>query len=122
MDNLSILSAQNIRIQEVDPLDDQAIWPHSIEVCITRVPIRKRDGFSVANPEKLAEKLKNTVVKNGIVFLICYAPVEDKARPFEIAKSMTKAGFTHIDNIVIEKSWFPGKRSEKISAISYGSK
>jgi len=113
LDNLSILSAQTIRIQEVDPLDEDSIWPNQVEVCITRIPIRKRDGFSIANIEKLAKKLKTSVVKNGIVFLICYAPVEDKARPFEVARAMTKAGFTHIDNIVIEKSWYPGKRSEK---------
>jgi hypothetical protein len=59
-----------------------------------------------------AHKLKTSMVKNGIVFLICYAPVEAKSRPFEIARAMTDAGFHHIDNIIIEKSWFPGKRSE----------
>jgi hypothetical protein len=57
-------------------------------------------------------KLKSCMVKNGVVFLVCYAPVENKARPFEIARAMTDAGFHHIDNIVVEKSWFPGKRSE----------
>jgi hypothetical protein len=25
---------------------------------------------------------------------------------------MAEAGFTHVDNIVVEKSWLPGKRSE----------
>jgi len=62
--------------------------------------------------QELAVKLKNNMVKNGIVFLICYAPVEAKARPFQVAKFMTDAGFNHIDNIVIQKTWYPGKRSE----------
>jgi DNA modification methylase len=52
------------------------------------------------------------MVSNGIVFLVCYAPTESKARPFEIAKVMSEEGFNHIDNIIIEKSWLPGKRSE----------
>lgn len=93
-------------------MDTDAVWAHNVEICITRVPIRKRDGF---NPELLAEfsrKLKTAMVPNGVVFLICYAPIEAKWRPFEIAKSMVDAGFTHIDNIIIKKSWYPGKRSE----------
>ena len=47
-----------------------------------------------------------------IGILICYAPVEAKCRPFEIASIMAENGFNHIDNIVVQKSWFPGKRSE----------
>ncbi len=43
---------------------------------------------------------------------MCYAPNECKARPFEIANIMTEVGFNHIDNIIVEKSWLPGKRSE----------
>lgn len=93
-------------------MDKDAIWPKNIEVCITRIPIRKRDGYSVEQFKEFATKLKNNMVPNGIAFLICYAPVEDKARPFEISRAMTDAGFTHIDNIVIQKTWFPGKRSE----------
>lgn len=102
----------NIRISNLDPLSDGAIWPHSIEVCITRIPIRKRDGYSLEKINQLTTKLKSHMVKNGIVFLICYAPIECKSRPYEIAKSMTDAGFRHIDNIIIKKSWYPGKRSE----------
>lgn len=106
------LFATNIRINNIDPLDQNAVWPNNIEVTICRVPIRKRDGYSSDKIKKLAEKLKNNTVKNGIVFLLCYAPNECKARPFEIAKIMTDAGFNHIDNIIINKSWLPGKRSE----------
>jgi DNA modification methylase len=29
-----------------------------------------------------------------------------------VAKIMVDAGFNHVDNIIIKKSWFPGKRSE----------
>jgi DNA modification methylase len=93
-------------------MDKDAKWPHNIEVCICRVPIRKRDGFSIDKLTKFAEKLKTHMVKNGIVFMICYAPVEDKSRPFTIGKSMMDVGFTYIDNIIVEKSWYPGKRSE----------
>jgi len=111
MDINNIFST-NIRINNVDPLGVNAVWPSNIEVTICRVPIRKRDGFSPTNLKKLAKKLKTNTVKNGIVFLICYAPNECKSRPFEVAKIMTDAGFNHIDNIVIQKSWLPGKRSE----------
>lgn len=106
------LFSTNIRINGVDPLDQLAVWPNNIEITICRVPIRKRDGYTKEKMTKLAEKLKTTTVTNGIVFLICYAPNEDKARPFEIAQAFTEQGFTHIDNIIIEKSWLPGKRSE----------
>jgi len=110
--NIQNLFATNIRIGTLDPLDENAIWPKNIEVTICRVPIRKRDGYTSEKINKLAKKLKSNTVKNGIVFLLCYAPNECKSRPFEIAKAMTDAGFNHIDNIIINKSWLPGKRSE----------
>lgn len=112
MDLQNNLFSTNIRISEFDPFSKNAVWPKGIEVCITRIPIRKRDGFTPEKLDKLAEKLKSHMVKNGIVFLICYAPTESKSRPFQVAASMERAGFTHIDNIVIKKSWYPGKRSE----------
>jgi hypothetical protein len=93
-------------------MDEDAVWARNVEVCITRMPIRRRDGFSADIVQQFAHKLKSSMVPNGIVFLICYAPIEAKWRPFEVAKAMVDAGFTHIDNIVIKKSWYPGKRSE----------
>lgn len=96
----------------MDPMDKDALWPHNIEICLTRIPIRKRDGYNPTSMQSFAEKLKSCMVHNGIVFLICYAPVEAKWRPFEVAKTMADAGFNHLDNIVVEKTWFPGKRSE----------
>jgi hypothetical protein len=110
--NLDKLFTSNIRISNLNPFHSDAVWPAGIEICITRVPIRKRDGYDDAMIQELALKLKNNMVKNGIVFLICYAPVEAKFRPFQVAKFMTDAGFNHIDNIVIQKTWYPGKRSE----------
>lgn len=112
MSNLDILFQSNAQISSFNPLDSEAIWPHSIEVCITKVPIRAKDGYDAENMKIFADKLKKCMVNNGIVFFICYAPIEAKYRPFEIAKIMVDAGFTHIDNIIVEKSWLPGKRSE----------
>ena len=96
----------------MDAMSPDATWAKNIEVCITRVPIRKRDGFDETQFKEFAKRLKNHVIPNGIVFLICYAPIEAKFRPFELAKMMVDAGFTHIDNIIVKKTWFPGKRSE----------
>jgi hypothetical protein len=112
MDNLSSLFNTSVRINNMDPMNKDAVWPKNTEVCITRIPIRKRDGWDAAKFSEFVAKLKNHMVPNGIVFLICYAPTEAKWRPFEIAKTMVDSGFTHIDNIVIKKTWFPGKRSE----------
>lgn len=112
MDNLASLFNTTVRISNMDPMSEDAVWPKNTEICISRVPIRKRDGFDPENFAAFAEKLKNHMVPNGIVFLICYAPIEAKWRPFEVAKIMADKGFNHIDNIVIKKSWFPGKRSE----------
>jgi DNA modification methylase len=112
MESTANLFNTNVRIMNLNPMDKDASWPHSIEVCVCRVPIRKRDGFSVKQIQDFATKLKAHMVPNGIVFLICYAPTEDKSRPFEIGKAMSDVGFTYIDNIIVEKSWFPGKRSE----------
>jgi len=111
-DNLLKLFNSNIRVNSISALDPDAIWPHKVEICITRIPIRKRDGYDDIMMRGFAHKLKSNMVKNGIVFLMCYAPVECKSRPFEVARLMTDAGFNHIDNIIIQKSWFPGKRSE----------
>ena len=102
----------HINIQQLKPFDPVAVWPNGIEVCIARVPIRKRDGYSLDMMKNLATKLKNNMTLNGLVYLICYAPSEAKARPFEVADLMVKAGFSHVDNIVIEKTWMPGKKSE----------
>lgn len=112
MDNLSKLFQSNVRVQELNPFDKDAVWPNNIELVVTRIPIRKRDGYDPQLMQNLAAKLKTHMVKNGIAFLICYAPVEAKSRPFEVAKYMTDVDFTHVDNIVVEKTWFPGKRSE----------
>jgi DNA modification methylase len=106
------LFTTNIRINNFDPLDQNAVWPNNIEVTVCRIPIRKRDGYSKDKIESLAKKLRTNTVNNGIVFFICYAPNECKSRPFEVASIMEKEGFNHIDNIIIEKSWLPGKRSE----------
>lgn len=110
--NLLKFFNSNIRIQHMSPFDQDAVWPMNIEIVATRVPIRKRDGYDETMLRNFAHKLKNNMVKNGVVFLVCYAPVEAKSRPFEIARAMTDAGFHHVDNIVVQKSWFPGKRSE----------
>lgn len=112
MHNLQKIFDSSVRIVELDPMDKDAVWPMNIEICITRVPIRKRDGFDSEAFTEFSKKLKQHMVHNGIVFLICYAPIEAKSRPFEIANMMTGSGFNHIDNIIIKKSWFPGKRSE----------
>ena len=112
MDNLQKYFSSNVRIQEMSAFNADAVWPMNTEIVVTRVPIRKRDGYDETMVRNFAHKLKTHMVKNGVVFLVCYAPVESKSRPFEIARAMTDAGFHHVDNIVIEKSWFPGKRSE----------
>lgn len=102
----------NIRIQNLSPFDKDAVWPQGIEIAILRVPIRRRDGYTPEMMATLAAKLKAHLALNGVAFLICYAPQEAKARPFEVADAMVKAGLNHIDNLIIEKSWLPGKRSE----------
>lgn len=111
-DELSRLLATNIRIHSMSCLAPDAVWPQGIEVAIFRMPIRSRDGYSAQMMTSFANKLKNHMALNGIAFLICYAPQEAKVRPFEIVKTMIDSGFTHIDNIIVEKSWLPGKRSE----------
>jgi hypothetical protein len=112
LDNLSSLFKTNVRVHNMDPMAKDSIWPKNTEVCITRVPIRKRDGWDAAKFAEFAQRLKNHMVPNGIVFLICYAPIECRYRPFEVAKMMADVGFNHIDNIVVKKTWYPGKRSE----------
>jgi len=112
LNNLSSLFQTSIRIQEMDPMSKDAVWPANTEICIARIPIRKRDGWDSQKFTEFTKKLKSQMVPNGIIFFICYAPMEDKSRPFEVAKIMVDQGFTHIDNIVIKKTWFPGKRSE----------
>lgn len=104
--------SSRVKITSGDALDEYAIWPHNIDICITRVPIRKRDGYDASMLKRLTSKIYESMANGGIVFLICYAPTEDKARPFEVARAMQDQGFNHIDNIIVERSWLPGKRSE----------
>lgn len=118
-DNLLTALSTSIKIHQLEHGDKDAVWPANVEVCICRVPIRRRDGFSVESFKALAQRLKSTMVVNGVVFMICYAPTEAKYRPFEIAKEMVDAGFTHVDNIVIEKTWLPGKRAENTLVNSH---
>lgn len=112
LNNFSNLFSHSVRIQEVDCMSPDAVWVSNIEICIARIPIRKRDGWDELKFKQFAEKLKNHMVPNGIVFFICYAPTEAKYRPFEVGKIMSDIGFHHIENIIVEKTWFPGKRSE----------
>lgn len=112
MDDIAQLFGPSININTGDAFDEFATWPHNVDILISRVPIRKRDGYSYEFMQKMANKIKGSMAPNGVVFLICYAPNEDKARPFEICKAMVEAGLTHVDNIVICKSWLPGKRSD----------
>ena len=89
LDNFSSLFKTSVRIQEMDPMSSDAVWPANTEICITRVPIRKRDGWDTEKFQEFAKKLKANMVPNGVVFLICYAPIEAKWRPFEVAKLMS---------------------------------
>ena len=111
-DDPSNIFATNIRISNMSCFDNDAIWPQGIEIAIFRIPIRKRDGYSTEMMTNLANKLKAHMAINGIAFIVCYAPQEAKARPFEVANTMVNSGFTHVDSIIIKRSWLPGKRSE----------
>jgi hypothetical protein len=103
-------SAINIRHSKHN--EAGCVWPHNVELCIFRMPIRKKDGYSVSLVQDLANKLKASLAPNAMLFVICYAPSECKSRPFEVASEFAKAGFNHVDNIVVERTWFPGKKSE----------
>ena len=107
------------RIESLDIIENETDFPQNIEICLCKIPIRKKDGYSIDFMNQISLKLKNKMVKNGIVFFICYSPIEEKIRPFEMVSIMTGNGFTHIDTIVIEKTWLPGKRSETNLVNSY---
>ena len=47
----------SVRISSLDPMSEDAVWPMNTEVCITRIPIRKRDGFDIDVFKKFAAKL-----------------------------------------------------------------
>ena len=70
LNNLSSLFQTTVRIQEISPMSSNAIWPANTEICITRIPIRKRDGWDTDQFNEFAKKLKSTMVPNGIVFLL----------------------------------------------------
>ena len=101
-----------INVRHSRPLEPGSVWPHNVELCLFRMPIRKKDGYSVQLVQNLASKLKASMAPNGILFVICYAPSESKSRPFEVASEIAKAGFNHVDNIVGEKTWQPGLKSK----------
>ena len=121
MDDSSIIVNldKSIRITQTNAMDKLSVWPRNIDLCITRMPIRKRDGYNLEFVNDFSKKLKPCMVKNGMVFLVCYSPSEDKTRPFQIVQSMIAEGFYLRDIIVIEKSWFPGKRSTNSLVNSY---
>lgn len=119
MSNDSLIFDTHIKINNIDPFDKDAVWPQNVELCITKFPIRKRDGYSPELLKKFVDKLKSVMVQNGKAFIICYAPSECKSRPFEVAKAMTDVGFNHVDNIVCEKTWMSGKRSENMLVNSH---
>ena len=109
----------SVKINTSQLFDKDSVWPQGVEVCITRVPIRKRDGYTPEFMKNFAERIKGSMAPNGLVFLVCYAPTEAKFRPFEVAKEMVDAGFTHVDNIVVEKTWLLGKRAENALVNSH---
>lgn len=101
-----------ITIKHAKPLDKESIWPMNVELAVFSMPIRKKDGYDVHSMHALATRLKASMAPNGKVFINCYAPAEAKSRPFEVANEMVKAGFNHVDNIVVEKTWMPGRKSD----------
>jgi len=101
-----------ISIKHSKALDKDNVWPMNVELAIFSVPIRKKDGYDINMMRILAAKLKASMAVNSKVFIVCYAPSECKSRPLEVASEMVKAGFTHVDNIIIEKTWMPGKKSD----------
>jgi DNA modification methylase len=112
IDNLKKIFSSSIKVFNTTIDNTAAVWPMNVDICITRIPIRVKDGFSIEKMKFLAEKLKNSMSKDGVVFLVCYSPIEDKTRTSDIAVIMREAKFTHVDNIIIQKSWLPGKRNE----------
>jgi hypothetical protein len=119
IDNLSTAFSTSVKIHQLRHDDPDAVWPANVEITISRIPIRKRDGYSTEFIRNFAKRLKASMSTNGVVYLICYAPSEAKWRPFEIAKEMVDAGFSHVDNIVVEKTWLPGRRAENTLVNSH---
>lgn len=101
-----------INIRHSDCLDKDSVWPMNVELCIFRMPIRKKDNYSLAMVQNLANKLKSSLAPNGMLFVVCYAPSECKSRPFEVASEIAKTGLNHVDNIIVERTWRPGKKTE----------
>lgn len=118
-DYLSSIFNTSVKVHQMRLDEKDAIWPVGVEICIARVPIRKRDGYSPEAFQAFAKRLKSSMAKNGVVYLICYAPSEAKYRPFELAKGMVDVGFNHVDNIIVEKTWLPGKRAENTLVNSH---
>lgn len=106
-------------VQPTSFFDPEAVQVKNIEVVITRVPGRSKDGYSLDMVNSLTNRLKESVVDGGFVFLICYGPIECRWRPFEISKVMCEKGFNQIDNIIIRKSWNSGKRTEHALTNNY---
>jgi hypothetical protein len=102
-----------INIKHNKPLDADLIWPMNVELAIFRVPIRKKDGYTIHMVKGLATKLKASLAPNAMAFVICYAPSECKSRPFEVASEFANTGLNHVDNIVVERTWKPGKKSDQ---------
>lgn len=119
IDNIKKVFTTNIRISNTGPLDERAVWPHGIDVVVTRVPIRTKDGYTRGRMEDLANRLRGSLAKNASAFLICYAPVEQRTRPYELAMIMEKAGLKLVDTIIVQRSWLPGKRNEHSLVNSY---
>jgi hypothetical protein len=117
--NNNFLYTQGVTICNKDVTKETLNLPANIDLCVTKLPIRKVDGFSMDFMGKLAKELKSKMSKNGLVFLICYAPTECKARPFEISKAMTDEDFIHVDNIIVEKTWVSGKRKPDMLCNSH---
>lgn len=102
-----------INIKHQGPLESDSVWPMNVELVIFRIPIRKKDGYSEYLLKTVAAKLKASLAPNAMAFVICYAPSECKSRPFEVAHEIAKTGLNHVDNIVVERTWHPGKKSDQ---------
>ncbi len=119
MKNNNFLFTQTARILNQDVTSEDVNFPANCDICITKIPIRKIDGYSDQFMEMFANKVFNSMGPNGMVFLVCYAPTECKYRPFEVAKKMTEVGFKHIDNIIVEKTWVFGRKIDNMLSNSH---
>lgn len=93
-------------------------WPTEIDLLVTQMPASEKEGWTKGLMGYVANRAFNVMKQNSLVFIVCSALKEEKARPYKLIDIFTSAGFSFIDTIIWAKNrYVPTQGSKRLNNV-----